>query len=174
MVRFVYNLDNRSHIDSRNLLSLSWLSVPDRVRYFKLIHLFKIKHGIAPRYLSRNIVSVSDTHAHNTRGSASNFHVSKSLSSNNSAFAFSCVMQWNALPNQIKSIDSLSIFKRELRKFLLSSYDWLCHLSFWSFWFRLLNYYAYTYSTYMMHVTVEKVTLQFLGTLLETSHFPRL
>ena len=122
MVRFVNGFDNRHHVGSAELLSLSWLSIPDRVKYFKLFHLFKIKHGLAPRYLSKNIVSVSDSHSYNTRGSVSNFHVSKTLSGTPSAFAYSCVKQWNELPARIKSIDSLYAFKRELRKLLLSSY----------------------------------------------------
>ena len=122
MVRFIYGFDSRHHVGSTELLSLSWLSVRERVSYFKLIHLFKIKHGIGPSYLRSNIVSVSETHSYATRGSRSNFHVSKALSNCPSAFAFSCVKQWNGLPCRIKTIDSLPIFKRELRKFFLSSY----------------------------------------------------
>ena len=122
MVRFIHNFDCRHHVDRSNLSSLSWLAVRDRVSYFKLIHLFKIKHGLGPRYLRTNIVSVSDTHSYRTRGSISNFHMSKSLSNCPSAFAFSCVKDWNSLPDRIKTIDSLPTFKRELRKFLMSSY----------------------------------------------------
>ena len=106
-----------------DLLLLSWLSIRDRISYFKLIHLFKIKHGLGPNYLRSNIVSVSDTHSYNTRGSSSNFRVPKSLSNAPSAFAYSCVRLWNALPERIKLIDSLIPFKRELKKFLLSSYE---------------------------------------------------
>ena len=90
--------------------------------YFKLIHLFKVKHGLGPRYLRKDIVSVSDTHSHRTRGSVSDFHISKSSSNCPSSFAFSCVKHWNSLPRRIKSIDSLPLFKRELKDFLLSSY----------------------------------------------------
>ena len=122
MVRFVHGYENRHHVGPSDILSLSWLLIRDRVSYFKLIHLFKIKHGQGPRYLRSNIVSVSETHSYGTRGSSSNFHVSKSLSNCPSAFAFSCVKQWNSLPNSIKTIDSLPVFKRELRKFLSSSY----------------------------------------------------
>ena len=123
MTRFVFGFDFRHHVGPREYFSLSWLTIPDRVRYFRLIHLFKIKHGLAPRYLQRNIQSVSDTHSYNTRGSTSNFHVSRSLSSTPSAFAYSCVKNWNELPNRLKSIESLAIFKRDLKAFLLSSYD---------------------------------------------------
>ena len=122
MVRFIYAYDSRQHVGHGNLLSLSWLSVRDRVDYFKLIHLFKIKHGLGPQYLRTNIVSVSDTHSYGTRSSVSNFHVSKALSKTPSAFAFSCVKLWNGLPERIKLIDSLPPFKRELRNFMLSSY----------------------------------------------------
>ena len=79
MIRFIYQLDYRHHVGLPELQSLSWLSIPDRVKYFKLVHLFKIKHGLAPQYLRSNLNSVSDTHTHNTRGSCSNFHVSKTL-----------------------------------------------------------------------------------------------
>ena len=106
MVRFIYGYDSRRHVGASTLLSLSWLSNRDRVRYFKLIHLFKIKHGRGPRYLRSNIVSISDTHSYGTRGSCSNFHVSKALSNCPLAFAFSCVRDWNSLPNGIKTIDS--------------------------------------------------------------------
>ena len=42
MVRFVYSYDHLKHVDNHDLTSLKWLSVPDRVRFFKLTHLFKI------------------------------------------------------------------------------------------------------------------------------------
>ena len=123
IVRFVNGYDSRHHVDHSNLLALSWLSIPDRVHFFRMIHLFKIKHCLGPCYLRSNIVSVSDIHSHRTRGSVSNFHLSKSYSNCPSAFSYSCVKDWNSLPNRIKTIDSLPSFKRELRKFLLSTYD---------------------------------------------------
>ena len=123
MVRFTLGFSNRHHVGLPEFRSLSWLTIPDRIKYFKLIHLFKIKNGSAPRYMRPNFTSVSDMHTHNTRGSTSNFHVSVSLSRAPSSFAFSCVKEWNAIPHDIKGIASLKPFKRELRKFLISSYD---------------------------------------------------
>ena len=90
--------------------------------HLMLIHLFKVKNGLSPKYLKHNFTSVSDTHTHNTRGSTSNYHVSVSLSRAPSSFAFSCVKEWNALPDTVKGINSLKPFKRELREFLISSY----------------------------------------------------
>ena len=122
MLRFVFGFECRHHVGPSHFFSLSWLTMRDRVDYFKLIHLFKVKHNLGPQYLRSNIISVSDVHSYRTRSSVSNFHVSKALSNTPSAFAFSCVKKWNDLPERIKQIDSLSSFKRELKKLMLSSY----------------------------------------------------
>ena len=122
MVCFVFGFHYRHHVRLFNWQLLLWLSIPHRVKYLKLVHLFKNKHGLAPQYLSKSIVSVSDPHLHNTRGSVSNFHVSKSMSGTPSAFAHPCVKQWSDPPTNIKSIDNLDASKRELRKSLYSSY----------------------------------------------------
>ena len=54
MVRFIYSLDYRAHVDHKNLLELSWLSIPDRVRFFRMAHLFHVRHKLAPSYLMQN------------------------------------------------------------------------------------------------------------------------
>ena len=76
MLRFVFGLDNGAHVDGRNLLDLAWLSVPDRVKFFKLTHLFRVRHDLAPSYLLPNFKLISAAHSHNTRGSRHNFHLS--------------------------------------------------------------------------------------------------
>ena len=91
MLRFVCRFGNRQHVGLEDFKSLSWLTTPDRVKFFKLVHLFRIKRGLAPHYLRTNLTSVSDAHRHNTRGSTSNYHVSRSLFATTSSFAFSCV-----------------------------------------------------------------------------------
>ena len=123
MLRFVFRFDYRQHVGKAEFKSLSWLTISDRVNFFKLVHLFQIRHNRSPQYLRPNFKSVSDAHSYRTRGSStSTYHISKSLSSTTSSFAYSCVKLWNNLPPRIKSIDSLMVFKRELRTWLLSSY----------------------------------------------------
>ena len=122
MLRFVNGFESRRHVGTEELKSLSWLTIPDRVKLFKLVHLFRIKHGLAPHYLRTNLTSVADAHMHNTRGSTSNYHVSRSLSATPSSFAYSSVRLWNSLPARLKGIDSLLVFKKELRDFLFASY----------------------------------------------------
>ena len=41
-------------------------------------------------------------------------------------FSFLAIKQWNALPNDIKSVTELRVFKRRLKEFFISQYDWYC------------------------------------------------
>ena len=59
MVRFVFNFDSRFSVTTHHLRKLGWLSVSDRVRYFKLILAFKIRTGQAPSYLSDSFTNFS-------------------------------------------------------------------------------------------------------------------
>ena len=123
MMRFIYNFEFTKHVGYSELKSLSWLSVPDRVKFFKLVHVFRIKHGLAPSYLTTHFTSVSDTHSYHTRGSVSNFHVSKSVAIAPTTFAVTGIRHWNELPGHLKLIDSLKVFKRKLLAYLLNGYD---------------------------------------------------
>ena len=124
VVRFIHGMDFRGHVDNKNLRNLSWLNIPDRVRFFRMSHLFRIRHNLAPKYLLPNFKSLSVVHTHNTRGSSHNFHLSRDLSLSPNGFSFIAIKQWNELPNSLKSIDNFRVFKRRLKQFLLDQYDW--------------------------------------------------
>lgn len=80
MVRYIFSMHPRDHVGTEHLLKLSWLRVSDRVRYFRLWHVFSIRNGLAPGYLSLNFVPVSTRHNHHTRGSQMNYAISKRFS----------------------------------------------------------------------------------------------
>ena len=124
---------------NKNLRSLAWLNIPDRVRFFRMSHLFRIRHKLAPRYLLPNFKSISDTHTHNTRGSSYNFCLSRDLSLSPKGFSFIAIKQWNELPNSLKSIENFRVFKRKLKQFLLNQYDWFLQIS----WTDLIHLWAY-------------------------------
>ena len=124
MIRFIHGWDNRAHVDTKNLRELSWLSIADRVRFFRMSHLFRIRHKLAPSYLLHNFKSISDAHTHNTRGSNVNYVLSRELSLSPTSFSFLAIKQWNELPNDIKSIREFRVFKRKLKEFFISQYDW--------------------------------------------------
>ena len=120
MVRYVFGWGPRSHVGTGALRELGWLSIADRVRYFALIHAFRIRRGLAPSYLCRSFVQVSGVHGHHTRGSAYDFHIS--VGDIPRGFSYFCKVQWNELPVNLKSIDSEALFKVKLKRFLMTDY----------------------------------------------------
>lgn len=122
LVRFVFSMDRMGHVDLRDLGRLSWLSVPDRVRFFKLSMAFRIRAGTAPAYLSSGFVPLNASHEHNTRRSSSNYRVSREMANSPRSFAFTAVNQWNELPSSLQHLTSLGTFRSRLKQHLFSSY----------------------------------------------------
>ena len=125
MVRFVYSMHPRSHIDQQHFRQIGWLAIRDRVRYFRLVHVHKIKNGLAPDYLTGAFTAVKEVHQHFTRGSVSDFHISSPCVSSLSqkSFGYVAVKEWNSLPLDLKQIRSVTTFKSRLRSYLLSQYN---------------------------------------------------
>ena len=122
MLRFVFSKGPRDHVGVEELKCLSWLSIPDRVKYFSLVHVFKIRSGLAPDYLSPLLVPSQMIHSHDTRGQSYNYHVSRDISKAPTSFAYIAIKHWNALPISLKCIGSLAQFKAKLKHFLISEY----------------------------------------------------
>ena len=114
MVRFVQGMDFMSHVGPKEFKDLSWLLMKDRVMYFRMLHLFRVRHDLAPSYLRSNFTLLSQSHSYGTRGSGHNFHLSKQISKSPTAFTFLAIKQWNSLPGHIKEISSLVLFKKRL------------------------------------------------------------
>ena len=77
MVRYIYGWGPRGHVGSATFRELGWLQISDRVRYFGLLHAFRIRKGLAPSYLVRSFVRISAVHSHHTRSSDCGFHISR-------------------------------------------------------------------------------------------------
>ena len=122
LIRFIFSLDARAHVGTEKLRELSWLSIRDRVSYFKLNHVFKIKNGTAPDYLSSKFVLVSESHSHNTRGCVHNYIVTNQQAKVQTSFQFSAIREWNNLPDEIKGAGSLFSFRKKLKQHFLSRY----------------------------------------------------
>ena len=121
-LRFILSMGPRDHLGSRELKLLNWLSVTDRLKYFSLIHVFKIRSGIAPGYLSQFFVQVKSNHSQGTRGTAYNYQLSKNLSLAPTCFSFSAIKDWNALPASLKGEKSLNVFCGKLKQHLMLDY----------------------------------------------------
>ena len=123
MVRFVKGWDPRHHVSFADICSLSWIPIPDRVEFFKMMHLYRIRYNLAPRYLMSNFKSIASVHSHNTRGSDFNFSLPRYLSLSPHSFAFTAIRHWNLLPNNVKGVEQFWVFKQRLKSYLMSRYD---------------------------------------------------
>ena len=123
MVRFINSMEPRQHVDNSNLRDLLWLSIPDRVPYFKMMHIFRVRNDLAPAYHHSNFVSLELVHSLNTRGSNFNYRLSHEMSLASQSFAFTASKQWNSLPDSPKSISQYHTFKRKLKDYFLSHYE---------------------------------------------------
>ena len=113
--RFSLGLDSRSHIGTEELLTLNWLSFPQRVSYFSLVHAFKARNGLSPSYISDELIGIKQVHSHNLRQSHVNFSLAHCRSPTGT-FERSVISDWNSLPLSIKESKSLPIFKSSLKR----------------------------------------------------------
>ena len=120
MVRYVYGWGPRAHVGSGTFRELGWLQIADRVRYFALLHAFRIRKGLAPSYLCRGFARIDGVHHHETRGSAYGFHISNSDFPG--YFSYFAKVQWNALPVNLKAIERIDLFKAKLKQYLMRDY----------------------------------------------------
>ena len=121
MIRFVLSLEQISHISKNHFKDLNWLPVQKRVDQITLCHVFKIKHGLAPDYMSEHFVSQDSVHSHNTRFSKSGcFSVPKVKSHGFKSFSYNGCKLWNQLPSDIRAITNLSHFKNSIKQHYLS------------------------------------------------------
>ena len=119
MVRFILNLDYRTHVGQQELNQLNMLKVEDRARQLQLNHLFKIYKGICPEYMLEDFNRISDTALRTcTRASLNNFFLPRACDEAMKSFFYSGIKNWNSLPANIKSIDSESTFKEKVKLFL--------------------------------------------------------
>ena len=117
MVRFILQLDSRSHIGCNELEKINMLSVPNRVKQIKLNHVFKIWKRTSPEYMLENFNRISDTGLRNcTRASLNNFFLPRVQGNCTNTFFYSSIKAWNLLPTEIKQIQRESTFKDKVKR----------------------------------------------------------
>jgi len=122
MVRFILNLGPRDHVGQGEIFRLSWITVPDRARYFRLCHVHKVVINRSPDYISENFKRVSDVHSHCTRGNGTDFFIPGFLSTTmmKGSFLYNAITDWNALPMNLKGIPSEAVFRRRIKAYLMT------------------------------------------------------
>ena len=117
MIRFINGWGPREHVGDNEFSLTGWLTFPKRASFFQLCHLFKVRRGLAPSYLSQEFRQLSDTHSNNTRGSDCNYFVDTGKFPPGT-FHHAVVREWNKLPREVKEAPSLPLFKNRLRQYL--------------------------------------------------------
>ena len=121
MARFCLFKGPRDHIGPEHLLELSWLTIPDRVNYFKALHVHKIISGNSAGYLNGSFSLVSDVHSYRTRSVSNDelFVPRVSSAKDSSTFSVTAAQFWNSVPSTIRSLP-LKNFKGTLHRYLLN------------------------------------------------------
>jgi hypothetical protein len=104
-------------VGNEEITSIGWLPFLDRVKYFSLVHVFKIKNLLAPLYLSGNFKLIADVHSHRTRQNDVIFSLAHCCHPVRT-FTRSAITYWNALPSGIKQVVLVKDFKKRLKAHL--------------------------------------------------------
>uniref|UniRef100_A0A3B3B4X7 Reverse transcriptase domain-containing protein n=1 Tax=Oryzias melastigma TaxID=30732 RepID=A0A3B3B4X7_ORYME len=104
------------------LQQLHWLPVKFRVQFKLLLLTFKALHNLAPRYLSELLHIYTPVR---TLRSSSTLQLSvppiRLVTMGSRAFSHSAPTLWNSLPPDLRTIDSLPVFKSKLKTYMFKS-----------------------------------------------------
>ncbi|XP_028821249.1 uncharacterized protein LOC114772546, partial [Denticeps clupeoides] len=117
--RLIFNLPKFSHTTPL-LRSLHWLPVAARIRFKILMLAYKAKHGVAPSYLTALITPHTAPRLLRASSTARLVPPSLKVKGKHSTRLFSVLAPrwWNELPLEVRTAQSLSTFKRQLKTFL--------------------------------------------------------
>ena len=122
MIRFISDLDSRAHIGNQELAKAGYLSVPDRVKQLKLGHVFKIRNGTSPYYMTAHFQKLNEIDNRIvTRATVYNFYTPRACNQGTNTFFYTSIKDWNELPNNVKMIDNEKAFKVKLKQALLDN-----------------------------------------------------
>jgi len=111
--RLIYHMRSADHITNA-LVSLHGLRVPQRIEYKIAMLTYKALHGSAPRYLGP-LVPVADLPGRRALHSAGTSRLSvpsvRLSTVGSRAFPVAIPQIWNALPQEMTSAQSLSLFR---------------------------------------------------------------
>ena len=116
-MRIILNAPFRTHINDM-LQTLGFMNIRDRITYATGCMMYKVRNEMTPSYLSDNFKLVNEVHSVNTRGSVNGqYYISKcNTNYGQSTFYFKGSVLWNVLSKDIRQVNSLVQFKKNLKK----------------------------------------------------------
>ena len=98
--------------------TLNWPSLEARRNYQTCLQVFKCLNGLAPAYLLNKFSLSRDFHSHNTRNKDLIRLPRAKTSKFQTSFYYNGAKLWNTLPPHIRQENTLSLFKKNLKKHL--------------------------------------------------------
>lgn len=118
-MRVILHCDRYTNVE-KMLQALQFMSVRRRLYYNVCIFIFKILNGIMPEHLGNKLVVVGEVSERQTRQSENiRIDFRKTRSAQKSLF-YEGVKMYNAIPNELKRCDRLVVFKRMLKKHIMT------------------------------------------------------
>ena len=104
---------------------LGWLNVKEMVDFETATIVYKSLHGLAPPYMMQDMFhKLSDSRNRGLRNIVTDLRIPICKTSNGQrSFSYRGVTVWNQLSSEIKTAQSLAIFKNRLKTFLKSNRD---------------------------------------------------
>lgn len=102
----------------RMLNMLKWWPINKKLKFNTLVFIYKILHNLLPAYLADKLKFSREVHGYDTR-KRTNFYIKKTkLSSTMTSLYYKGLNEFNDLPNAIKEINNLNVFKEKLKFYL--------------------------------------------------------
>ena len=111
-------------VSSHTLIhSLNWLTVPERIKYFLYVFMYKSLNEMSPFYMQDCLTLMSDVHTYSTRNELVYQLPMVRTNYMKRSFKFQGPFMWNALPMAIKCSCSLNTFKSNVKEMLLATHS---------------------------------------------------
>ena len=122
-IRIITRCNRRDNITPR-LKELHWLPVHLRIEYKIILLTFKALNGLAPAYI-QDLLIVRTPSSYSLRNDNKNLLVvprTRTTSYGDRSFSAAAPVLWNSLPDDMRVIDELSVFKRKLKSYLFDKF----------------------------------------------------
>src|SRR5664279_4199297 len=123
--RLIFSARRHEHITPL-LRELHWLKVPERIQFRLCVLVHRCLHGSAPSYLAEEIRQTAGIDARRRLRSADIRTLlvpsTRRSTLGDRVFSVAAPRAWNSLPPEIRNVESLMSFRRELKTYLFRSH----------------------------------------------------
>lgn len=112
-MRVILHTNRYAHIADM-LQTLHFMTINQRLSMLNMLFIFKILHGLLPNYMLKRIKFVQEVHHYNTRSASNIFVPTAKKSSTQKSLFYAGLVEYNAIPLYIRSVNTIREFKRLL------------------------------------------------------------